>query len=156
MISIQPFTIENKEVTLDIIHTTVKTCYPEFYSPEVIDFFIEYHNEESLLKRHQSGEVYNLLYKSSIVGTGFLVEEELGGLYVLPEFQNKSLGAHMLHFLLDRARKKKLHKVWLDATPNSKRFYLNNGFTLQKEETMFVDDKYPLLYYIMEYYFTIH
>ena len=153
MISIQPFHTKNLKVTIDIIHATVKKCYPEFYSPQVIDFFLEYHNKESLLKKHETGEVYNIVTDSKIVGSGYLVENELGGLYILPEFQGLGLGLKMMNYLLKRAQSQNLSKVWLDATPNSKNFYAKHGFKLIQEETLMVEEKYPLPYFVMEYYF---
>ena len=151
LLDIRSYVITVTEKVVEVIHTTIKKCYPDFYSEQVIDFFLDYHSEQHLKERVDRGEFYLLYLHDKLIGTGFLDEEEIGGLYILPDFQNKGYGTFMLNFLLDRARKKGLKKVWLDATPNSKALYARLGFSHTEEKIMYVDEKYPLVYYYMEY-----
>ena len=58
-----------KEI-LTIVHDTVNRVYPNYYLPEVVDFFINYHSEENIKADIEKGTVYLILDNDCIVGTG--------------------------------------------------------------------------------------
>lgn len=138
---------------VNVIHATIKTCYPEIYAPEVVDFFLDYHSEQNIVKKSSKGEVYTFYLTGELIGTGYLVEDEIGGLYILPNFQNKGYGSEAMNFLLNCARQKGLKNIWIDATPASNPLYLHLGFKLIEEKVMYVEGDVPLPYSYMEYCF---
>ena len=152
-LNIKPFKKEDITEVVDIIHSTIKICYPAIYQPEVVDFFLEYHSKQSILDRSEKGELYTLHVDNKLIGTIYFVDTEFGGLYILPEFQKMGYGGESIKFLLKRAKSQGFKKVWLDATPGSKSLYVRLGFKLIEERIMFVENDIPLPYTYMEYKF---
>jgi len=132
-----------------LIHTTVKTCYPAIYPPEVIEFFIQHHSLEEISRRAISGVVLVLVSEGFILATGFLADGELGGVYVHPDYQRQGLGTLIVKRLLEIACREKLNSIWLDATPIAKPMYDKLGFELISNMVQYVGDV-PLHYFKME------
>jgi GNAT superfamily N-acetyltransferase len=134
----------------ELIHDTIKCCYPSVYSQEVVDFFIDYHSSDGLLKKSLAGIILIGFIGNRIVATGYLFEHEVGGIYVHPDYQKRGFGKQLLMHLLDEARKKELSYVWLDSTPLAKSMYLKAGFKVVEEKVMTVENNMPLDYFYME------
>ena len=132
-----------------LIHHTVRVCYPAIYPKEVVEFFIRYHSSEQIRSRASSGILIALEEDNAILGTGFLDGEEMGGVYIHPEYQRKGYGTMIVNFLLDKAVKKGIDKIWLDATPFAKPLYLKSGFTVSSPMVQMVGDV-ALHYFKME------
>jgi predicted GNAT family N-acyltransferase len=67
------------------------------------------------------------------IGCGRMVEHgadevKIGRMAVLPEFRNTGVGAHILHFMIDRARMRGFRKAILHAQLTAEGFYLKEGF----------------------------
>jgi predicted GNAT family N-acyltransferase len=67
------------------------------------------------------------------IGCGRMLEHDdgevkIGRMAVLPEFRGTGIGAHILRFLLDRARARGLHRAILHAQLTAEGFYLKEGF----------------------------
>ena len=135
---------------ISLIHSTIIKCYPLCYAPEVISFFLEYHSSEELLRKAREGIILMSYKNDKLIATGYLVESELGGVYVHPGYQKKGVGRQMVQKLLEIAGKKKLTSVWLDSTPFAVELYKQFGFTVIEEKVMFVDGNVPLDYYYMK------
>ena len=133
------------------IHNTIKQCYPAIYSSEVVQFFLEYHNGKVVLDKVNNETVMVLFDHGKLVGTGYLNKDEIGGVYIDPQYQRKGYGSKIVKKLLNIAKTKNIETVWLDATPIAYKFYLILGFRLIEEKTDFVGEKFsPLLYYKMQ------
>ena len=132
-----------------LIEETIRRCYPRIYPPSVVDFFLKHHSRHALEKRMQKGTVLVLHEEDHLYGTGFLVENELGGVYVHPDKQGKGFGTEIVLRLLETARKKNLANIWLDATPLAKPLYDKLGFTLVSPMLQLVNNE-PLHYFRME------
>jgi predicted GNAT family N-acyltransferase len=68
------------------------------------------------------------------IGCGRMLEHgdgevKIGRMAVLPEFRKTGVGAHILRFLVDRARTRGFHKAILHAQLTAEGFYLIEGFT---------------------------
>jgi GNAT superfamily N-acetyltransferase len=151
MLTIQQVGHEDKSAVIDLIHTTIRTCYPTIYPPKVVQFFLEYHSPKEVERRLKGGTLLVLKLGDEICGTGFLYEEELGGVYVHPDHQRKGYGYKIVRELLQLAQKQKLKRVWLDATPIAKPLYDKLGFILVSELTQWIGDE-RLDYFKMEKY----
>src|ERR1700688_1771477 len=55
-------------------------------------------------------------------------EVKIGRMAVLPEFRGTGVGAHILRFLIDRARARGLRRAILHAPLTADGFYLKEGF----------------------------
>ena len=67
------------------------------------------------------------------IGCGRMLEHgdgevKIGRMAVLPEFRGTGIGAHILRFLIDRARARGLGKAILHAQLTAEGFYLKEGF----------------------------
>jgi predicted GNAT family N-acyltransferase len=67
------------------------------------------------------------------IGCGRMLEHDdgevkIGRMAVLREFRGTGIGAHILRFLLDRARARGLHRAILHAQLTAEGFYLKEGF----------------------------
>lgn len=130
---------------------TISTCYPAIYPKEVVQFFLDYHSESEILRRANSGVVIVLLNNEIIRGTGFLDGEELGGVYVHPDFQQRGFGKAIVKQLLLIARDLEQKYIHLDSTPIAKPMYEKLEFKLVSHAVQMVGDV-PLHYFIMEKY----
>lgn len=58
----------------NILHTTIRTVYPEYYPKEVVDFFCHHHSKEHILDGIATGNMGVLSDGDVITGTGcFLI-----------------------------------------------------------------------------------
>lgn len=133
----------------DLIHNTIKKCYPQCYSEEVVDFFLGYHSKKELRQKTSKGFFVLAIFNKNVVGCGYLLNDEIGGLYVHPEHQSVGIGSLILDQLIKMAKENKLKAIWLDATPISKNIYLNRGFNLIEKKVMYVGNNAPLEYFYM-------
>lgn len=148
-VEIKKFSKDKLDDCIQLIHNTINLCYPSIYSPEIIDFFIKYHNSKDLSKKASKGTMLLLFYNESLLVTGYLFKREIGGVYVHPGYQRMGLGKILVSKLLRIATDKKFDHVWLDATPIALDFYKSLGFTVTKECTDYVGNNTPLHYYRM-------
>ena len=133
-----------------LIHSTVKQCYPICYAPEVVSFFLDYHSTDELLRKAKEGTILVAFKNSLLVATGYLVNKELGGVYIHSEYQKQGIGRKMVKKLLQVAKERKLDSIWLDSTPFAVELYKQFGFHVAEEKVMYVEGNVPLAYYYME------
>ena len=146
---IRPFTPDDIDEVVHLVHRTIRICYPTCYPQAVVDFFIEYHRKEEILRKSKQGILSLAYIENSLVALGYLLENEVGGIYVSPVHQKKGIGKQLLNSLLKEALAKELDHVWLDATPIAKKMYLDAGFIVVEEKTDFVSGNVPLDYFLM-------
>ena len=150
---IKPYKPEFADVLANLISYTIITCYPSVYSREVVDFFLSYHSKSELKLKVEKAEFICGFIGDDIIATGYLNNEEIGGVYVHPDFQRRGYGRIIVQELLTRARIRKLDFVWLDSTPLAYKLYLDLGFILQDELIEYVgENNIPLKYYKMKLY----
>jgi putative acetyltransferase len=135
----------------ELIHHTIQICYPAVYPSEVVDFFIEYHSPGEIKRRADQGILLVLEEVNEIRATGFLMDDEMGGLYVHPDYQKQGIGTAIVKTLLKEAAKNNCEYIRLDSTPLAKRLYLKMGFKMVAPAVQMVGDV-PLHYYKMEKY----
>jgi GNAT superfamily N-acetyltransferase len=155
MVEIRNFIHTDIAATKELIHTTIQTCYPAIYAPDVVDYFLNYHSEEDILRSDSEGHLLVLLYDGIIRATGFLAGHELGGVYVHPQYQRRGFGTAIVERLLELAIDEQLYKVRLDATPLAKPLYDKLGFRLVRFATQMIGNE-PLDYFEMEIYLSIY
>lgn len=132
-----------------LMHLTISACYPAIYPERVVQFFLNYHSPEEIRRRVKNGLVVALRDQDELRGTGFLMEEEMGGLYVHPDHQRKGYGRQIVEYLIKNALENKVFRIWLDATPLAKPLYDKLGFSLISPMLQMVGDA-RLEYFKME------
>ena len=98
-----------------VLHTAIKTIYPKYYPKEVVDFFCRHHSKEHVLKGIASGNMGVLMEGNVIVGTGCFDQNHITGVYVLPSFQKRGFGSHIMN-CLENEISKKYDTAVLDAS----------------------------------------
>jgi len=149
VVSIEEIAIPDIPQIRDLMHLTISVCYPAIFPGEVVQFFLDYHSPEEIQRRTQNGLVVALKDVGELRGTGFLMDEEMGGVYIHPDHQRKGYGRQIVEFLLSRAQENKLERIWLDATPLAKPLYDKLGFSLISPMVQMVGDV-RLNYFKME------
>lgn len=132
-----------------LIHTTIKKCYPVVYAPEIIDFFLNYHSKEEILTRSEKAVIMLLRIDNKMIATGFLHENEIGGVYVLPEYQGLGYGRKIVESLLEIAKENELEDIHLDSTPIARAMYEKLGFHITENAVQMVGHV-PLPYFKMK------
>jgi GNAT superfamily N-acetyltransferase len=145
MLEISKFETKDLHELQLLIHHTIKVCYPAIYAPEVVDFFLNYHSEEEIISRSEKAIILVLKVDGKMLATGFLLENELGGVYVHPDFQGLGYGRMIVNALLKIADDEGLNYIHLDSTSIAKSMYLKLGFKVTEEAVQMVD-KVPLPY----------
>jgi GNAT superfamily N-acetyltransferase len=149
MITIDKFNVYDLDELYDLIQFTINKCYPEIYPPEIVDFFLNYHSKNEILRRAEAGTLLVLRWNNKIIATGFINYNEFGGVYVHPDMQGMGYGSFIVEHLLKVAAENKIIKVHLDSTPIAKRLYEKLGFQLVSPAIQMVGD-IPLEYFKME------
>ena len=110
-----------------VLHTAIKTIYPKYYPKEVVDFFCRHHSKEHVLKGIASGNMGVLMEGNVIVGTGCFDQNHITGVYVLPSFQKRGFGSHIMNCLEFEIAKK--HDIAsLDASLPAACLYEHRGY----------------------------
>jgi GNAT superfamily N-acetyltransferase len=111
-----------------LVHKTITACYPGHYGVEAVRFFIEYHNEEAILRDAEKGRTIILDKASRILGTGTVVGDEIKRVFVDPAFQKQGFGRRIVQQLEEAAVRRGIGTVRLDASLPSKPFYDRLGY----------------------------
>lgn len=118
---------ENLEQVYELVQETIKTIYPKYYLPEIVEMFCEYHSRDNVLKDIKARNTYILLRGETIVGTGTTQENHITRVYVLPRFQGKGYGTYIMRQLEEQIRKN-YDIVDIDASLPACRLYQRLGY----------------------------
>ena len=134
----------------NILHQSVKHYLPLVYQPEVIDYFLDYHNDQSISKGITDGYTLLAFQDNIAVATANITNNYVGGMYVLPGYTRHKLGSCLIKEILAYAEKANLNRVWLEATLGSEEFYLSLGFTMLATRYTPMENNMRLYYFDME------
>ena len=112
-----------------LVHKTITTCYPGHYGVEAVRFFLNYHQEEAILRDAGEGLTLVLDKAGRILGTGSMVGDEIKRVFVDPAFQKQGFGRRIVQRLEEAAAARGVKAVKLDASLPSKAFYDKLGYT---------------------------
>ena len=132
-----------------VLHTAIKTIYPKYYPKEVVDFFCRHHSKEHVLKGIASGNMGVLMEGNVIVGTGCFDQNHITGVYVLPSFQKRGFGSHIMN-CLENEISKKYDTAVLDASLPAVCLYEHRGYKTVGPGVHELENGAKLVYEIME------
>lgn len=118
---------ENLEQVYALVQETIKSVYPKYYLPEIVEMFCEYHSREHVLQDILARNTYILLQGETIVGTGTRQENHITRVYVLPRFQGKGYGTYIMN-RLEELIKKQYDTIDIDASLPACRLYAHLGY----------------------------
>lgn len=132
----------------ELIHRTIKEIYTRYYPTEAVNFFLELHSEENILRDISGGKVYAAALEQDVIGTGTLDGDHIKRLFVSPEFQGRGVGTLLMDFFESEIMKSH-GAVWLDSSLPAGKFYHNRGYVAKKYEEYQLENDKALAYEIM-------
>lgn len=142
-------TAEMADAIHHILHTTIKTVYPQYYPQEVADFFCRHHSREHILEGIASGNMRVLTDRGIIVGTGCYDGNHITGVYVLPDYQKRGCGSKIMD-CLEAEISKNDDTVCLDASLSAVCLYEHRGYKTVGHGIYELKNDVKLVYEIME------
>ncbi len=133
-----------------LIHQTIALCYPGYYGAEAIRFFIDYHNEEAILRDTEEGRMIVLDKAGRILGTGTLVDAEIKRVFVNPACQRQGWGRRIMQHLEETAALAGVAIVKLDASLPAKAFYDRLGYATVEAASLPVENGRRLDFFRMQ------
>jgi GNAT superfamily N-acetyltransferase len=133
-----------------LVHKTITTCYPGHYCPEAVRFFVNYHEEEAILRDAEAGCTIVLDQGGRLLGTGTLLEDEIKRVFVAPALQQQGLGRRILQHLEELAALQGARIVKLDASVPSKAFYDRLGYVTTEAASLPVENGRRLDFFRMQ------
>lgn len=137
------------EAIYNLLHTTIETVYPKYYPREVVDFFCKHHSKEHILEGIASEHMRVLTEDNSIVGTGCFCNNHITGLYVLPQYQKRGYGSHIMD-CLEAEISKKYDVSTLEASLPAVNLYEHRGYKTVGHGIIALKNDVKLVYEIME------
>jgi len=107
----------------------------ETYSKEQIEFLNIKNNKEKIKSRIKNKSFFCLVNKNKLLGTIYLENETIGGLYIKWNKIKRGYGGLLMNFIEDYAKKKGLKKVNLRSTLTSINFYNKLGYKIIRKYT---------------------
>lgn len=128
MFKIVKASAEDAETVLRITHYTIKEIYPHYYPAGAVDFFLNHHSLENIIRDIADGNVWLLNTDTGDeAGTVTINRNEINRLFVLPEYQGKGYGRGLIDF----AEEKISHdhsEAELSASLPAKQIYIKRGY----------------------------
>ncbi len=120
--------MNNLSVVKDITVKTITQIYPHYYPKGAVEFFVEHHNEENIVKDIQLDRVFLCVDElENVVGTVTIKDNEICRLFVLPEYQGQGYGRELLDYAEHRISQ--VHnQIILDASLPAKGIYRKRGY----------------------------
>lgn len=126
--SIKLAVISDLDIIKQITQKTIAEIYPHYYPDGAVSFFINHHNENSIIddiKKHCVFLCADL--EKNIVGTVTIKNNEILRLFVLPEYQGKGYGKELLEFA-EMTISYNYDEIIIDASLSAKMIYLKRGY----------------------------
>ncbi len=144
-----PATSERVDDIHHVMQTTISAVYPKYYPAEVVDFFLRLHSREHTQEGVESGNRGVLLVDGKVVGVGCADGNHITSVYVLPEYQGRGYGSHILDCLEERIARDH-DTAMLDASLPAVMLYEHRGYKTTGHGVLDVGNDVKLVYEIME------
>lgn len=119
--------LQEFSIVKQITRRTIKKIYPDYYPKDVVSFFLKHHSDANIRRDIENNNVYLLEVDGKPVGTGSIHENEIGRVFVLPEFQGRGYGTLIMN-QLETIISKRYNHVKLDASLPAHSLYLKLGY----------------------------
>lgn len=119
--------IEEADVIVSLVKSTIERIYPKYYPHGAVDFFVCHHKLEHMKADIEQQRVYVMELDKKVVGTVTIKDKEIARLFVHPALQGKGYGTQLLDFaesnILDKYK-----TIYLDASYPAKAMYRKRGY----------------------------
>ncbi len=131
-----------------LVYKTIQEVYSKYYRDEAVDFFINLHNQETIVNDINNKIVYVLVLGNEVIGTGTIKKNHITGVYILPEYQGKGMGSILMDYLEDIVVKE-YGSVWIEASLPAGRFYHRRGYVTKEYQEYVLENEKILVYEVM-------
>jgi GNAT superfamily N-acetyltransferase len=149
MAIMREFRAQDIDAVKELVDSTIDVSYAGVYPPAAIAFFKAHHAVEKILADGRNGCILVAEDEGRMIGTGTLVNDEVGRMFVMPECQGLGIGRDILGRLEQVAREKGLRHLRLDASLVARAFYERMGFKLVKDKARPVGNNERMEYSVM-------
>jgi len=111
-----------------LIQHTLDVCYSSVYPPRAVQFFRDFHSNARILERHKEGEILVVELNGDVIATGAIVDRDIFGIFVHPEFQHKGYGRALMRELEIKAKSNGYDEAVLSVSLPSRGFYEGLGY----------------------------
>ena len=132
----------------NVVQKTIQEVYPRYYTDEVVRFFLELHNFETITQDINKGMVYALMCGDVIVATGTIEGNHINRVYVLPEYRGIGVGKRLMDYLEDIISKS-YNEIWVDASLPAGGFYQMRGYVTKDHQEYPLENDKILAYEVM-------
>lgn len=132
-----------------IVKETIQKVYPHYYPSGAVQFFLDLHSEARIEEVMYSEEIYLVVVRGNVIGTGSIRKNEICRLFILPEYQGKGYGSRLMD-LLEAQIFENYPKVHIDASFPAESMYLRRGYQIISYEKIQTENGDFLCYHIME------
>ena len=86
------------------------------------------YTSENIIKLSKKSNFFVVENNRKVIGMGRLEKNKIATLYIKPRYQRKRIGTLIINYLIKKAQKKNIKKVYLEALLQSIGFYEKKGF----------------------------
>lgn len=148
--SIKQAVLSDLRIIRNISEITISEIYPHYYPKGAVEFFLEHHNEDNILKDIKMNRSFICLDVSQdAIGTVTIKDNEICRLFVIPSCQGRGYGKEILDFA-EKTISDKYSKVILAASLPAKKTYLKRGYKDTEFNIISTKNNDFLCYDIME------
>ncbi len=147
--TIKSATSEDFKALKNIVLSTITEVYPKYYPRGAVVFFINHHSDENIIKSIIEDQVFLFFDNNVIVGTGTIAKNEIGRLFILPQFQGKGYGSKALDFL-EKVVFENYNEIVLSSSFPAFELYKKRGYTPFEYHRMATDNGDYLCYFNMK------
>lgn len=140
---------DNSALVSEIVEKTIKTIYPHYYPAGAVQFFLDLHCKERIEEVMSSEEIYLVMVRENVIGTGSIRKNEICRLFILPEYQGKGYGSKLMD-LLEARIFENYPKVHVAASFPAESMYLKRGYQIVSYEKIEAENGDFLCYHTME------
>ncbi len=133
----------------DIVHGTINDLYPKYYPQGAVEYFLDYHADEAMMADIEKGNVYLLKDGGVCVGTGSIIGNEIGRLFVRPENQGRGYGQALMDFL-EKTVYVEHDEILLYSSLLALNMYLKRGYQMVEYEKLLVNYGHFLCYHTLK------
>jgi GNAT superfamily N-acetyltransferase len=113
-----------------LIGSTIDSAYSGVYPERAIAYFKRLHSGAGIAARAKEGTVLVVERDGAIIGTGSLIGDEIGGVFVRRDVQGQGIGTRLMDELEERASAAGLASVSLSVSLPSRAFYVRRGYSV--------------------------
>ncbi len=144
---IRKFRVSDVGAVRDLILHTIDVSYSPVYPPRAVQFFKDFHSEAKIIERHHKGKIFVLEKNGKVIGTGSVVDADIFGVFVHPEFQHQGHGKSLMQELEKEAIVSGISEVVLSVSLPARRFYKSLGYEIIEDRTIDVGEGQYLDYW---------